>query len=442
MKKLCIPNSRFLAVIVLFSAILISSCEEDPTGSENGSLNLRLIILSGNNQSERAGAHLPDPLVVRVENRIGNPYQGIPVRFSTTAPAAVVTPTDAISDSDGIARCTFKLGFEAGNQYIKASIEEDSTIFTAEATEILCPEENTQVVCGWAGIYITTTGSSLLNGNGSVLIRYDPKEEEIEKILETDDIIADLSPSSREELYLTSSEKIMKVDPASFAISDFFSYTGEWDVELKPNYSGILVGTTVDGVFVVGCPPGGVFSLVIPGFQQNIRYENLAAHPVTRDLYIITGLNPPSYKLWRIPWGEQSGKASIVLHADITTGAQAEPKGMCIDSTGTVYITFDGNSNFRRIVKVSPDGDVDREFFDFHDYAGGDNIKAGRWGDITILSGELYLIDWRNDRLVIISDSGDWVKEIEDGAFSGPSTLGERYGITAIPARVCAEIPD
>jgi hypothetical protein len=110
---------------------------------------------------------------------------------------------------------------------------------------------------------------------------------------------------------------------------------------------------------------------------------------------------------------------------------------MCADSSGTIYICFDGNDNWRRIVTVTSSGTVNYEFFNFYTYYGGTSQEAGRWGDIAYLKGKLYVIDRRNDRLVIISKHGTWLGEVANSAFSRPLEENEHYAICASPSMLC-----
>lgn len=436
-------DGRYLIALLLPILLAALSCDENPAGNENEEMKLRLRIYAGNNQTDREGATLPDPLVVQVRNIIESPQPGIQVLFEPTAPGGFVSTPSATTDQNGLASCIFTLGSNAGEQRVKVVIpNEDSTMFTATAVAVECEEERPTRVCHWAAdrVYITTTSSTLIEGVGSVLFEYDPLSGEAARLVETGDILTDISFSSRGELFVTSVQKIMKVDPISYKLNDFLSYFIQYESELKPNSGGILAGVSMAGPFGVACPPDGVFYLNLPGHLQNVREECLAAHPVTRDLFIITGSGPPTYKLWRVPWDGRAHEADIVLHADVTTGA-AQPRGMCIDSTGTIYITFDGNDTFRRIVAVSADGSVDTEFIDFYAEAGSNNQLAGRWGDIACADGKLYLIDTRNNRLATITvETRNIQMTDEDFRLSKSGAENERYGIAVRPLWMCADI--
>ncbi len=443
MRKYSETAGRTLIALALLILIALPACDEDPAGNENGEMQLRLRVHSGNNQTDRSGATLPDPLVVEVYNILDTPQPGIEVLFTAIDPGGSVSPPAAITDSDGLASCLFTLGSGIGEQRVKAVVvDEDSMLLTATAVEIECDEERPSRLCGWRfdRIYITTTSSSLVGGSGSALIEYDPVAGEAVELFETSDILLDLSFSSRGELFVTTAQQVLKVDPSSYQTAVHVGFSVQVALELEPNSGSILAGVSLAGPFSVGCYPPGYFYLNLNGTLQHIREECLAAHPVSRDLFVITGTGPPNYMVWRIDWDGRDNDASVVHHADILAGA-ATPRGMCIDSTGTLYISFDGNDNYRRVVKVASDGSVDAEFVDFYAAAGGNSQEAGRWGDIAYAGGKLYLIDTRNNRIAVITAATGALELGEsDFRLSKAGAENERYGIAVRPPYMCAGV--
>ncbi len=422
----------FLAFLTFAGMVMLSfSCDDNPAFEEEAASKIYIEKLSGDHQTERIGMTLPQKMTVHVINLAGNHLPGRLVNFSTSDTGAVVTPRTAITDNYGIAECSFTLGTRAGEQHVGAATRDDSTTFTAIAEEIGCSEENPQPCCNWpAGmIYITTTSSSLIEGSGSVLIMFDPATGGIEKILETDSTIADLSFSSRGELFLSTRHTIMKVDHETYQLENFCSYPSGWIPELISNPGGVMVGLSEDEIFMVGCPPDPVRNITDVGNTINIG--NLAISIKERNLFIIMG-SGPTYKMKELNWDGRTVNYSLKDNFYLNCGT-ASPEGMCADSTGNVYITLNGTQTIRRIARVSDSGDVDEQFFDFYQHAGGNNIQAGQWGDITLMDGNLYLIDKRNDRLVIISEEGEWIDSVEDHAFSKAGIENERYGIASPP---------
>jgi hypothetical protein len=421
------------AVLIVIAAALpavlfYSSCDENPTDVET---DLNLSMVSGDGQSERAGAQLPEPLVVVVENTLGDGQQGKEITFSTANPGAHVYPETAVSDQNGRALCYFVLGSEVGLQNATARMESDSITFSATAVEVPCTEADPTLSDDWSpfNIYFVTTSSALLTTGNSVLVEYDPETDTRTLILETSHTLTDVAFSSRGELFVASSGVIYKVNATTKTLETYTTdalMTGH--VELDANQGGILAALCVNGPFGVNCTPTEPTELYPGTSFVNMRTENFTADPVSRDLFFISG-STPTYKLWRAPWDGRSGAGTMSLHADLNITDNA-PRGMCIDYSGNIYITVDGSDNYRRIIKVYADGTIDYDFFDFYDYFG--NLDMGRWGDITLVYGSLYLIDTDKNRIVEIRTNGDFVREFGSTDFSGPGTPGETYGITAI----------
>jgi len=421
------------AVLIVIAAALpavlfYSSCDENPTDVET---DLNLSMVSGDGQSERAGAQLPEPLVVVVKNTLGDGQQGKEITFSTVNPGAHVYPETAVSDQNGRALCYFVLGSDVGLQNATARMESDSITFSATAVEVPCTEAEPTLSDDWSphNIYYVTTSSALLTTGNSVLVEYDPETDTRTLVLETSHTLTDVAFSSRWELFVAASGVIYKVNATSKTLEEYTVsgwLTGH--VELDANQGGILAGLSVNGPFGVNCTPTEPTELYPGTSFVNMRPENFAADPVSRDLFFISG-SSPTYKLYRVPWDGRSTPGSISLHSDLNITDNA-PRGMCIDYSGNIYITVDGSDNYRRIIKVYADGTIDYDFFDFFDYFG--NLDMGRWGDITLLYGSLYLIDTDKNRIAEIRTNGDFVREFDSTDFSGPGTPGETYGITAI----------
>jgi hypothetical protein len=438
MNRIYFMRALAIASLPALSALAQFSCDETPSDSSS---KLRITAYSGNNQTERAGSALPAPLVVRVSDILGNAKPGVPVEFSSHGePLASVNPQTAATDANGLASCGFKLGTRVGTQHVWATTAEDSAILSATAVAPACPEESPVKVCEWpAGhIFIATTGSSLASAAGTVIIDYDPVTEEITKVLETTYLLDGMSFSSRGELFVSSPNSIWRVDSETPALEGYITWAGDFRISMDPNPGSILAGLTITGPVKIDCPPSGVSSLLAPHtFSNNLKWQTVAVDPVTRNIYMISESSPTSYALWRVYWDGRTPVQSFDVVKVLSVGAAA-PTGMCVDSTGTVYIVFDGNDNYRRIVSVTSTGTVDYDFFNFHAYYGGTSIEAGRWGDIAYLGGRLYVIDRRNDRLVIISKHGTWLDEVKDPAFSRQLEENEHYAICASPAWLCA----
>jgi alpha-tubulin suppressor-like RCC1 family protein len=73
-------------------------------------------------QSFLYGGQLPTPLQVRAVDQYGNPAPGAAVTWTTVAGGGTVTPIDAATDANGVARANYRLGPVPGANRIQASI--------------------------------------------------------------------------------------------------------------------------------------------------------------------------------------------------------------------------------------------------------------------------------------------------------------------------------
>ena len=419
-----------LAVFALATALV--SCEESTTEEDTRDIS-RIEIVSGNSQSERVGALLPEPLVVEVADILGDPKKNIEVRFAIDAAGGSVTPSVTTTDDLGLASTLCRLGTTPGAQHVGAAGGGDSTFFTLSAVAIGCDEEDPNAACVWPEdhVFITTTSSDLISGTGSVLIDFDPASGAVEKVLETTEILVDLAFSPRGELYVATNSAVYKVDPVSKTLALFTAIVATGGLEIDGNPGGVL-GSISDGGFVrIGCPPDVnlVFSLT------GVDYEALTILPGTRTIVVPEGSGTSrNVRSWA--WDGRSDAAVLLgsLILDVGTGV---PRGACSDGEGTVYITVDGNDAQRRIARITASGTVEPAWFDFYTHFGGNATQAGRWGDITLLGDRLFLIDRRNDRLVAISTDAQWDESWESDSFSLPGSESERYGIASPPLRGC-----
>lgn len=73
-----------------------------------------LIVAQGNNQSAKAGAGLPNPIVVRIVGPGGVPMVGIAVAFQVTAGGGLISPQSGLTDKLGQVTVRWTLGSPAG----------------------------------------------------------------------------------------------------------------------------------------------------------------------------------------------------------------------------------------------------------------------------------------------------------------------------------------
>ena len=84
-------------------------------------------IASGDRQRALPGEQLPEPVVIRVLNGKGEPFEGTTVVFRPREGHGSVTPDSAKTDSDGEAATIWTLGNSAGGQTLTASVNAGPT---------------------------------------------------------------------------------------------------------------------------------------------------------------------------------------------------------------------------------------------------------------------------------------------------------------------------
>lgn len=132
---MCFPY-RLLVPMLFFTA---TNCSGGLTLPGDGSP-AALRVVSGDRQEGTVGSKLADPLVVKLTDANSRPMVDVPIVFAFTSPipAAQVNPTEAATDSAGVARAEVRLGNEAGSHEVEARVAssaELSTTFVVTALE-------------------------------------------------------------------------------------------------------------------------------------------------------------------------------------------------------------------------------------------------------------------------------------------------------------------
>ena len=92
-------------------------------------------LVAGDNQQTPVGAQVPTAPSVRVRDANGDPVEGVLVTFQVTGGDGEVSPSQQITDEDGIARVEWTLGDSPGTNTLEAHADELSgspVVFTAE----------------------------------------------------------------------------------------------------------------------------------------------------------------------------------------------------------------------------------------------------------------------------------------------------------------------
>lgn len=120
------PRLSFSVFLIVF----LSSCGDgDPTAPAD---QVTARIVAGAQQEGTAGRELPEPLVVEVLNRDGDPLAGQPVHWSTSDGGSL-EPSVSTTGADGRASARWTLGPEVGTQRVTVEIDGLAPL-TIEAT--------------------------------------------------------------------------------------------------------------------------------------------------------------------------------------------------------------------------------------------------------------------------------------------------------------------
>ncbi|HEV8177191.1 MAG TPA: Ig-like domain-containing protein [Gemmatimonadales bacterium] len=110
---------------VIALAAALTGCGGDLTlpGSDSNSP-VALEAFSGDGQEGTVGSRLDDPLIVKLTDARDNPVFGVPIdfQFTSVVPEAEVTPSQATTDSNGLASAEVRLGSSAGTLRVQARV--------------------------------------------------------------------------------------------------------------------------------------------------------------------------------------------------------------------------------------------------------------------------------------------------------------------------------
>jgi hypothetical protein len=133
----------------------------------------QIIAQSGNAQTAMVGAQLAQPLVVKVAASDGVGVAGVTVNFAVAAGGGSVANASVVSDPNGLAQTTFRLGTGTDAQSVTASsgsLTNSPLTFTATAQASTATKlvVTTQPVNGVAGNALTPVVFAAEDNNGNV----------------------------------------------------------------------------------------------------------------------------------------------------------------------------------------------------------------------------------------------------------------------------------
>ena len=102
--------------------LVLAGCSNDLTLPSNSGSGLGLSQVRGDGQRGTVGAPLPDPLVVRVADRFGNPVSGAVVTWEGTAGGGDLSQQESETNADGTTAVSWHLGEQVGIQRATAAM--------------------------------------------------------------------------------------------------------------------------------------------------------------------------------------------------------------------------------------------------------------------------------------------------------------------------------
>jgi hypothetical protein len=127
-------------IAISFGPLLLAACGGGDLLLPGGPALLRLV--SGDLQEAEAGARLPNPLVVAVEDATGRPVSGsrILFRFELASDGGEVNPDTVQTDSTGQATATVRLGDDPGAHPVEATVVDATGLRVRFILTALTPE--------------------------------------------------------------------------------------------------------------------------------------------------------------------------------------------------------------------------------------------------------------------------------------------------------------
>jgi hypothetical protein len=136
-----------------------------PTTSGSSTTPFAITVSGGSGQTGTTGNALAAPILVRVTSARGTPLPGVSVAFQVTSGSATVTPSTAVTDTNGEASAQVTLGDTVGPVQVTASVAGTTITTTVAAssiatlvTPVVCGASNTVTLAPGQVMAATTTG--------------------------------------------------------------------------------------------------------------------------------------------------------------------------------------------------------------------------------------------------------------------------------------------
>lgn len=125
----------------LLAPVLVG-CAGESGGTEITPSPTRLERVSAERDSVRVGESTDPPLAVRVENSLGEPLEGVPVRFLIAGGSGSIVPSNvAVSNEQGVAEATFRAGSEFGSSRVRVDVPSAANVSAVQFRVVTLPAD-------------------------------------------------------------------------------------------------------------------------------------------------------------------------------------------------------------------------------------------------------------------------------------------------------------
>jgi hypothetical protein len=129
------------------SLLFLAACGGD-AGTDVTPAPARLVRLSVQTDSATVGSTLDPPLGVKVVSSLGDPVEGVPVRFALLSGPGQVPTGLAVSDTRGVAEGTFEAGTDLGESVVRVDVPSASQVAPLQFRIITVPAGQIHVAAG------------------------------------------------------------------------------------------------------------------------------------------------------------------------------------------------------------------------------------------------------------------------------------------------------
>lgn len=114
-----LPSLRY-ALVAVAATGAIAGCKK--TATTEVATASAITVVQGNNQAVQAGKDLPNPIVLRVTDKLGVAMAAVPVSLMVAEGGGIVTPSSGVSDTKGEFTAKWTLGPLNPDNQLRASV--------------------------------------------------------------------------------------------------------------------------------------------------------------------------------------------------------------------------------------------------------------------------------------------------------------------------------